>query len=69
MELSLFKYNNTALAVKIIFKSYTEGNPKGTSTVPLPTGKTRYALSLLADVDLNLFLDHRVTIGGVPVGD
>lgn len=34
MELSLFKYNNTALAVKIIFLNYAEGNPKGPSSYP-----------------------------------
>jgi len=35
MELSSFKYNNTALALKIIFKNYTEGNPKGTLNYPI----------------------------------
>lgn len=34
MELNVFKYNSTALAVKIIFKNYAEGYPRGTSSYP-----------------------------------
>lgn len=69
MELSLCKYDNTALAVKIIFKIMLKGLPREQLAIPLPTSKTNYTLSLLADVNLNLFLDHRVTIGGVSVSD
>lgn len=56
---SLYKHNNTALAVKILFlKTMLKEVPREDLAIPLPASRASYTLSLLADADLNQFSDH-----------